>query len=166
MSSSPQTGRPNAARPQEPAGQRPLPPGVVGLANLERGQRPERREIAPSGTLMVGEGIEVKGKIECCQRLVVEGHVQADMSAEALEVLAKGLFEGTAEVETAEIAGTFDGALTVRGQLTIKEHGRVSGTIRYGRILIEAGGEISGEVDTARLAESRRSTNLAGAAAS
>lgn len=166
MSSSPLAGHSAAARPVEPTGQRPLPPGVVGLSSLERGQRPERRESAPSGTLIVGEGIEVKGKIESCQRLVVEGHVEAAMSAEALEVHAKGYFEGTAEVENAEIAGTFDGVLRVRGQLTIKESGRVSGTIRYSRILVEAGGEISGEVDSTRLANARAADNLADVVAS
>jgi len=166
MSSSPQTGHSDAARPAEPTGQRPLPPGVVGLSTLERGQRTERRDSAPSGTLIVGEGIEVKGKIESCQRLVVEGHVEAAMSADALEVLAKGLFEGTAEVENAEIAGSFDGVLTVRGQLTIKDSGRVSGTIRYSRILIEAGGEIAGEVESARAVEARVTDNLADVVAS
>ncbi len=166
MSSSPQSGHSGAARPAEPTGQRPLPPGVVGLSTLERAQRAERPDSAPSGTLIVGEGIQVKGKIESCQRLVVEGHVEAAMTAAALEVLARGLFEGTAEVENAEIAGTFDGALTVRGQLTIKEDGRVSGTIRYGRLLVEAGGEISGEVDTSRAAEARAAGGLAGVVAS
>jgi len=166
MSSSPQTGQSGAAKPAEPSGRRPLPPGVVGLSALERGQRAERQESAPSGTLIVGEGIQVKGKIESCQRLVVEGHVEAAMAAEALEVLAKGFFEGTAEVEKAEIAGTFDGTLTVRGQLTIKESGRVSGTIRYGRILIEAGGEITGEVDSDRAAEARANDTLADVVAS
>ncbi len=153
MSNSPHTGDSGATRPTEPVGNRPLPPGVVGLSTLERGQRTERRETAPSGTLIVGEGIQVKGKIESCQRLVVEGHVEAAMSAVALEVLAKGMFEGTAEVENAEIAGAFDGILTVRGQLTVKDSGRVSGTIRYGRILIEAGGKISGEIDTIQAAD-------------
>jgi len=166
MSSSPQTGRPGAARPAETGGQRPLPPGVVGLSTLERAQRSERRDNAPSGTLIVGEGIQVKGKIECCQRLTVEGHVEAAMAAETLEVLAKGLFEGTAEVDNADIAGAFDGVLIVRGQLTIKESGRVSGTIRYGRILIEAGGEISGEIESARVAQTRHPGKLADAAAS
>ena len=156
MSSSPHTGDTGAARPAEPTGQRPLPPGVVGLSTLERGQRTERRESAPSGTLIVGEGIQVKGKIESCQRLVVEGHVEAAMSAVALEVLAKGMFEGTAEVENAEISGAFDGALTVRGQLIIKDSGRVSGIIRYGRIQIEAGGKISGEIDTVQAVDTSK----------
>jgi cytoskeletal protein CcmA (bactofilin family) len=166
MNTSPQPGRPGTGRPTEIVGRRPLPLGIVGLSALERAQPSERRESTPGGTLIVGDGIQVKGKIESCQRLIVEGHVEAAMTAETLEVLAKGLFEGTAEVDSADIAGAFDGVLIVRGQLTVKESGRVSGTIRYGRIRIEAGGEISGEIESARLAQSRHPNKRADAAAS
>ncbi len=126
--------------------QRPLPAGVVGLSQIERGLRSERREATPSGTLIIGRDIQVKGEIESCQSLIVEGRVEASLAAEALQVLNGGLFKGSAEVERADIAGTFEGKLTVRGQLTIKASGRASGRIRYARINIETGGEIAGEV--------------------
>ncbi len=128
--------------------QRPLPAGVVGLSQIERGLRSERREATPSGTLIIGRDIQVKGEIESCQSLIVEGRVEASLAAEALQVLNGGLFKGSAEVERADIAGTFEGKLTVRGQLSIKANGRASGRIRYARINIEAGGEIAGEVAT------------------
>ncbi len=126
--------------------QRPLPAGVVGLSQIERGPRSERREAAPSGTLIIGRDIQVKGEIESCQSLIVEGRVEASLAAKTLQVLAGGQFKGSAKVERADIAGTFEGTLTVRGQLSIKANGRASGRIRYARINIEAGGEIAGEV--------------------
>ncbi|MCH9000537.1 MAG: polymer-forming cytoskeletal protein [Proteobacteria bacterium] len=126
--------------------QRPLPAGVVGLSQIARGPRSERREATPSGTLIIGRDIRVKGEIESCQSLIVEGRVEASLAAEALHVLNGGRFKGSAEVERADIAGTFEGTLTVRGRLSIKASGRVSGRVRYARINIEAGGEIAGEV--------------------
>jgi hypothetical protein len=53
----------------------------------------------------------------------------------------------------AEIAGTFEGTLNVRQKLWIRATGKVSGTVRYGRIEIEEGGQIAGEiqVDTSSL---------------
>ena len=136
------------ARPQvaEPVARRPLPAGVVGLPAAERGARPERQDKAPSGTLLVGQGIQIKGQIESCDILVVEGQVDASLVGEALEVLRDGLFKGTAEVERAEVAGRVEGSLTVRDHLVIKPTGRVAGTIRYAQISIEKGGEISGDV--------------------
>ena len=126
--------------------QRPLPAGVVGLSQGDRGLRQERREAAPSGTLLVGQAIKVKGQIESCENLVVEGRVEAAFAAKSLSVLKGGLFKGTAEVDKADIAGTFEGTLTVHGTLSIKGSGTATGRIRYQRITIDGGGEIAGDV--------------------
>ncbi len=126
--------------------QRSLPAGVVGLSHGDRGPRQERREAAPSGTLLVGQAIKFKGQIESCQNLVVEGRVEAELAAQSLTVLTGGLFKGTAEVDKADIAGGFEGRLTVHGTLAIKTSGTATGRIRYQRITIEGGGEIAGDV--------------------
>jgi cytoskeletal protein CcmA (bactofilin family) len=126
--------------------QRSLPSGVVGLSRPDRGPRQERRDAAPSGTLLVGQAIKVKGQIESCQNLIVEGRVEAELAAKSLSVLKGGLFKGTAEVDKADIAGTVEGTLTVHGTLAIKGSGKATGRIRYQRITIEGGGEIAGNV--------------------
>ncbi len=126
--------------------QRPLPSGVVGLTHPNRAALQERREAAPSGTLLVGQAIKVKGQIESCQYLIVEGRVEAELAAKALTVLKSGLFKGTAEVDKADIAGRFEGTLTVHGTLSIRGGGTAMGRIRYQRITIESGGEIAGDV--------------------
>jgi len=126
--------------------QRPLPSGGVGLTYPDRTPRQEHREDTPSGTPLVGQAIKVKGQIEACQNLVVEGRVEAELAAQSLTVLKGGLFKGTVEVEKADIAGTFEGTLTVHGPLSIKGGGKVTGRIRYERITIEGGGEIAGDV--------------------
>ena len=126
--------------------QRPLPSGVVGLAYPDRTPRQEHHEATPSGTLLVGQAIKVKGQIDSCQTLVVEGRVEAELAAKVLTVLKGGLFKGTAEVDKADIAGHFEGTLTVHGPLSIKGSGKATGRIRYERISIEGGGEIAGDV--------------------
>ncbi|RME67312.1 MAG: polymer-forming cytoskeletal protein, partial [Verrucomicrobia bacterium] len=127
------------------------PRGIVGIAASQPGERTpagaRTGDAAPSGTLIVGQGIEVKGEIDSCRILVVEGQVEAALKAETLEVLKGGVFRGSAEVERAEIAGTVDGTLIVTGELAIAPTGRVCGTIRYGRITIHSGGEIAGDID-------------------
>ena len=54
-------------------------------------------------------------------------------------------------VDIAEIHGEFDGDLTVREKLVIHATGKVSGKTRYGKIVIQEGGQLIGEVqvDTA-----------------
>jgi len=94
-----------------------------------------------------GEGIHVKGEIQSCTTLVVEGRVEASLEAAELAVHEGGLYDGKAVVETARIGGVFTGDLTVRGLLTVAAGGRVSGSLRYRELRIEQGGRLSGDVD-------------------
>jgi cytoskeletal protein CcmA (bactofilin family) len=57
-----------------------------------------------------------------------------------------GEFKGSAEIDIAEIRGVFDGNLTVREKLVIYSTGKVTGKIRYGKVVIEEGGQLSGEI--------------------
>lgn len=119
--------------------------GVLGLAKAEAA---ERAESSSQGTLIVGEGIQVKGEIQFCTTLIVEGRVEASLEAAELTVRGGGVYDGTATVETAHIGGAFNGTLTVNGLLTIEAEGRVGGTLRYRELRIERGGRLSGDVDT------------------
>jgi len=97
--------------------------------------------------LIVGREIVLSGQITSCERLVVEGRVEASLSdSKVVEIAESGVFKGMAEIEHAEIAGTFEGTLTVRQKLWIRSTGKVTGTVRYGKIEIEEGGQIAGDV--------------------
>jgi len=102
----------------------------------------------PEGSrLIVGPNIKLKGvEITDCDTLVVEGRVEATMNSRVIQIAATGAFKGSAEIDIAEIFGEFDGTLTVRERLVIHSTGRVSGKIRYGKVVIEEGGQISGDV--------------------
>jgi cytoskeletal protein CcmA (bactofilin family) len=97
--------------------------------------------------LIVGRDISLSGSITSCDRLIVEGSVEADLNnCRDVDIAESGLFKGTASIESAEIRGRFEGSLNCRKRLLIKASGRVSGTIRYGQIEIECGGQISGDI--------------------
>jgi cytoskeletal protein CcmA (bactofilin family) len=63
-----------------------------------------------------------------------------------LHIAEKGVFSGTVAVDSAEVYGTIEGEITVRKQLVVHATGRLSGKIRYARIQVEEGAEISGEI--------------------
>lgn len=97
--------------------------------------------------LVVGPNVKLKGaEIDDCDILVVEGRVEATMDSRVLRVAENGAFAGKVGIDIAEVRGHFDGELTARDQLIIHSTGRVSGTIRYGKIRIEEGGELSGDI--------------------
>lgn len=98
-------------------------------------------------TLTVGPNIKLKGvEITDCDTLVVEGTVEATMNSRVIQIAEQGAFKGSAEIDIAEVRGTFDGNLTVRQKLVIFSTGKVTGKIRYGKIVIEEGGQLSGEI--------------------
>jgi cytoskeletal protein CcmA (bactofilin family) len=133
----PPTGR--SSQPELPkvdAPQEPLKP----VAASDEGQ---------GSKLIVGPDIKLKGvEITDCDTLVVEGRVEAAMDSRVIKIAEHGVFSGTVGIDVAEIRGRFEGELTARKHLVIHSTGRVSGTIRYGKITVEEGGELSGDVAT------------------
>ena len=106
-----------------------------------QGQRSGRR------VLTVGNDILLKGEIATCDRLVIEGKVDATLNdVHTVEIAETGSFKGSAHIEDAEISGLFEGELIVRNRLVIYATGKVRGKISYGEIEIERGGEMTGEI--------------------
>jgi cytoskeletal protein CcmA (bactofilin family) len=116
-----------------------------GLTSDTVGTAPAAQE--GGSRLIVGPNIKLKGvEITDCDTLVVEGTVEATMDSRVIQIAATGAFKGSADIDIAEIHGQFDGNLTVRQKLVIYAQGKVTGTIRYGKVVIEEGGQLSGDV--------------------
>ncbi len=97
--------------------------------------------------LIVGPNIKLKGsEITDCEILVVEGRVEASMNSRDIRIAEGGVFSGKAEIDVAEVRGTFEGELTARKRLVVYATGRVSGTIHYGALMVEEGGSITGNM--------------------
>ena len=106
--------------------------------------------------LTVGPNIKLKGvEITDCDTLVVEGLVEATMDSRVIQIAQHGAFKGSAEIDIAEIHGEFDGNLTVRQKLVIYATGKVTGKIRYGKLVIEEGGQLAGEILFGAVANSK-----------
>jgi len=97
--------------------------------------------------LIVGREISLSGEINSCDKLIVEGSVEANLqNCHEVELAESGLFKGSATIDEIEVRGRFEGNLIVRKRLLIRATGKVAGTIRYGQIEIECGGQISGDI--------------------
>jgi len=101
--------------------------------------------------LLMGRNINLKGgQITACKHLTLDGQIEDAVltGAQVLEVSPLGTFKGKAEVDEAIIAGRFEGELTARKRLIVRESGSISGKVSYGTIVIEPGGQISGEMQS------------------
>lgn len=105
-------------------------------------------DTASGRKLYIGQGITLSGEIESCDHLVVEGTVEAALKgASVLEIAEAGAYYGTVDIDEAMIAGRFEGDLTVRGRLTIKASGSITGAISYKELAVEAGATLDGKVN-------------------
>ena len=152
------------AKPTAGIGTRPVAPPAPGNAqtppaapheSAPRPSAPARDPDAaeshalggPGSRLHVGVNIKLKGvEISDCDVLVIEGHVEATVNSKAMQIDKPGTLKGTALIDVAEIHGDFSGELTARTRLVVHGTGRVSGSIRYGKLIVEEGGEVSGDV--------------------
>ena len=124
-------------------------PGAYPGAAAPYGQQNTAAASDPASgrKLYIGQGITLSGEIESCDHLVVEGTVEAALKgASVLEIAEAGAYFGTVDIDEATIAGRFEGDLTVRGRLTVKASGSITGSITYKELAIEAGSNIDGKL--------------------
>ena len=140
-----------------PLNSRPEPTVVTSHATTPSPVEPVKTEESATAGLqtqtgsrpIVGPDVKLKGaEIQDCDILVVEGRVEATMDSRVIQIAERGSFSGKVGIDVAEIHGHFDGELTARNQLIIHATGKVNGKIRYGKILIEEGGELSGDISS------------------
>ena len=135
----------------------PLTPKINNNSTLPKTNIPANLQASQLGSstnevgskLIVGPNIKLKGvEITDCDTLVVEGRVEATMNSRVIQISENGTFKGSAEIDLAEVHGEFEGTLIVREKLVIHSTGKVSGKISYGKVVIEEGGQLTGEVQT------------------
>ena len=141
-----------AARPATPG---PLP-AMPTLHNAVVPSAPPARDAAaPAASrgealgskLSIGPNIELKGaEISDCDILIVEGHMEATVNSTVMEIARSGTLKGLALIDVAEIHGEFSGELTASKKLVVHGTGRVTGKIRYGKLVVVEGGELVGDV--------------------
>ncbi|MEO7939384.1 MAG: polymer-forming cytoskeletal protein [Burkholderiaceae bacterium] len=143
-------GAQNAAVQSPVQSPTPMTPAAAPAATAASASAALQTPVAePTGgsKLTVGPNIKLKGvEITDCDTLFVEGTVEATMDSRLMQIAEGGAFQGSACIDLAEIHGSFDGDLTVRDKLTVYATGKVTGKIRYGKLVIEEGGQLSGEV--------------------
>lgn len=129
-----------------PKGVNQMKPGrAVEIPNTGYRNIPNMNRSDEGRTLTVGRDISLNGEISACDHLVVEGTVRAELKGgESLDIMDSGLFDGKVEINNADIAGRFEGELVVRGRLTVRSTGMITGAVRYGELEVEAGAVIDG----------------------
>lgn len=144
-----------ATTPTTQATQNTAPLSPIALAQARRTQSNANLNNLPSNfsrpeqlrKLTVGRDITLNGEITTCDHLIVEGNVSATIKGgQILEIAEVGAFNGVVDIEQADIAGRFEGNLTVRGKLILRPSAHVTGTIQYGALQVDTGATLNGQI--------------------
>jgi cytoskeletal protein CcmA (bactofilin family) len=104
--------------------------------------------VAENGVLIVTEDTVIRGvrELRNCRQLEVFGYLEGDVAAKAVLVHKNGRLFGKLKSDSAVIHGTLQGEVVVKNLIDIRSSGNVSGNIRYGKLALEEGGNLSAEV--------------------
>jgi len=97
--------------------------------------------------LIVGEGVEITGKVDVPGSLEVHGKIIGEVRAGKIEVGPTGRIEGRMAAEELELHGYASDFLSVSRRLAVRSTATVVGTISYRNIEIESGASIRGKLE-------------------
>ncbi|MEQ1715226.1 MAG: polymer-forming cytoskeletal protein [Hyphomicrobium sp.] len=98
------------------------------------------------GQLVIGEDAILTGEIKNCREIEIFGYVEGLLEAGKVTVHPQGRLYGTVRAETAEILGEMQGDVRIKQLISIRNSGSVSGNVKYGRLAMEEGADLSATV--------------------
>ncbi|MGH7270841.1 MAG: bactofilin family protein, partial [Polyangiaceae bacterium] len=101
------------------------------------------------GEARIGSGARVRGRIHGSGDLVIEGHVEGDLSLRGDLTIAEGATVTSESVgaHAVTIAGSVQGDVTASGPVRLGPTARVRGDIQGSAVAIDDGAHFSGRLD-------------------
>ena len=117
----------------------------------EKNDKPVKGKIFKSPfkmveTTIISDSSNFQGNIETEGTLIVHGSVTGMIKCGSLEILQEGDVDANVEAESVSVAGKFQGEMFCSGRLNILSTGTVIGEIAYGRLSIQSGGQLAGNL--------------------
>ena len=100
-----------------------------------------------NSTLMIGEGVTIKGNIKAENEVNIQGVVEGDIECIKINVHQSGKIIGNVKAKTMSVEGYIEGEVNAKEILGVKSSGNINGKIYYGSIKIDDGGKIEGEIN-------------------
>ena len=94
--------------------------------------------------LSIGKGVILSGKIVEADQVIIHGSVEAEVSANSVEVMSEGSLKGSINPRVLSVSGICKGEAEVSGTLTVQNGGCFEGDVTYDEISVERGGMLSG----------------------
>ncbi len=105
--------------------------------------RPSANPMRGSTFSVFGADIRITGDIAASADLHIDGRVEGDVTCTSLVQGETGEIVGAVQTDSARLAGTVRGSITV-GDLVILKSAKIHGDVHYDSLTIEQGAEVEG----------------------
>jgi cytoskeletal protein CcmA (bactofilin family) len=103
-------------------------------------------EIHAAGSLLVGEGVFMKGTMRVPGVASVDGKLEGELSADSVFIQQNGSMDGQTTANHVRVAGTLTDTTVANRTLVVEATGLVAGSITYEELEIKKGGSLQGGI--------------------
>ena len=103
-------------------------------------------DINTPGSLLVGEGVFMKGSMRVPGTGTVVGKLEGDLTADTVIVQNNGSMDGRTTANHVRVAGQLNNTTIANKTLVIESSGRIAGSITYEELEIKKGGQLQGGI--------------------
>lgn len=103
-------------------------------------------EIHASGSLLVGEGVFMKGTMRVPGVASIDGKLEGELSADSVFIQQNGSMDGQTTANHVRVAGTLTDTTVANRTLLVEATGLVAGSITYQELEIKKGGSLQGGI--------------------
>ena len=103
-------------------------------------------EIHAAGSLLVGEGVFMKGTMRVPGVASVDGKLEGELSADSVFIQQNGSMNGQTTANHVRVAGTLTDTTVANRTLVVESTGLVAGSITYQELEIKKGGSLQGGI--------------------
>jgi len=103
-------------------------------------------EIHASGSLLVGEGVFMKGTMQVPGVASIDGKLEGQLSADSVFIQQNGSMDGQTTANHVRVAGTLTDTTVANRTLLVEATGLVAGSITYQELEIKKGGSLQGGI--------------------
>lgn len=103
-------------------------------------------DINTPGSLLVGEGVFMKGTMRVPGTASIDGRLEGDLTADTVIIQSNGSMDGRTTANHVRVAGLLNNTTIANKTLLIESAGRIAGSITYEELEIKKGGSLQGGI--------------------
>ena len=98
------------------------------------------------GTVVVGEGVSLEGKIDNAKDTNISGQYSGSISSDSLYISKSGELKGDVKTQDITIDGKFNGDIRAEKTLIVNNSGKIKGNFEYSNLEVKFGATIEGMI--------------------